>query len=578
MSPAEQLEEVTNEPRALRLTPALVDTKRPSSLCVETSSRIQRLHRLDSSEPFPSEHASIYDAKPVVTEEDESIDSSESDSELNSNSPRSHVPRSPSTENIAPPPRKHPSPAETALQALNVHFDASSRWPATRIDTITERVSQKTPRTSISRSRAVSASVDLHLVDAMATISTTQPPAQRGSETHHRRSFSLNDLDCLQPRKAQHLFIQDSSSSSGDAVRAACLCDVYPVHPTERPPIRVPTPPGLPTFGTKEAMNYRMPAAERTSWLPPWQTSRITSGVPGPAVAPLGGSAAETTSTTSPTLTDSLKRLLGITRIVSPIPEEPRRAALPQYLARADDGTFVRGRFGARHSAHGSHRGQLDAHPFHRNTENPSGTRQSTLDRVIQEIDKACAESERQRLASPTLRAHDQSSARSENGIPRLLPSNQPALTIAEVLSQQAPPNTPVSSSISLRPANQAVRSHPSVAFDRVGSRGSIRSQSTIAGIDGVRHFVEQGERVSLEQNRQLSKQKKQRSGCANCWFAFWVGCCHMEDPDREILDSRRVMSPEMLLAAQSPEIRPLTGRIVNEQPPRAGARGMVYR
>ena len=304
----------------------------------------------------------------------------------------------------------------------------------------------------------------------------------------------------------------------------------------------------------------------------------MTIDTPGPPTNMPAAGAVEATDT-PPTLTDGLKRLLGITRVVSPIPEEPRRVGLPLYLARADDGTYVRGRFGARHSAHGSHRGQLDTHPFHhRDADNPSGTRQSNLDRVIQEIDKACAESERQRLVSASPQTHGQSVPRSGNVSPRLLPPGQRALTIAEVLSQQPPPNSLVSPDVGPRSHDQAIRSHLLLTFDRLGSGGSIRSQSTTAGIDGVRHFVEPGERVSLEQNRQLTQEKEQRSGCANCWFAFWICCFDMEDPDRWILDSGRVMSREAgFSAVQSPEIRPLTRRIVNEQPPRRGAGGMLY-
>jgi hypothetical protein len=578
MSPTEHLEDLTNEPRTLRLPASLVDTKRLSSLHAEPPFRIQQLQNLDSSETFPSQHTSIYDAEPVFREKEESLQVSESDDGLNPNVPPSHMPQSPSIENIAPPPHKLPSPAESALRALNVHFSPNRQWPATRLDTITERLSQRTPRTSLSQSRAVSASVDLHLGDAMTTSSINSPPAQRGFETYQRRSFSLNDLDCLKPPKAQHSFVHDSSSSSGDALRPACLCEAYPVHPTEGPPVRIPTPPGLPTFGTREAMEYRMPTAERTSWTTLWRTSRIAPEAARPSTVPPGATATEANAV-PPTLTDGLRRLLGITRVVSPIPEEPRRAAMPHYLARADDGTFVRGRFGTRHSAHGSHRGQLDNHPFNREIGSTSGTRQTNLDRVIQEIDKACAETERHRQASASPRAHGQSSPRSGNESPRLLPSGQRALTIAEVLAQQPPPKTLASPNMSLRPAEQSVRSHTSLTFNQVGSGGSIRSQSTIAGIDGVRRFVEQGERVSLEQSRELIKQKKQRSGCANCWFAFWVACCGLEDPDGEIMDSRRVMAPEMrgLSAAQSPEIRPLTRRIVDEQPGRV-AEGMLYR
>lgn len=575
MPPSEHLRDLTNEPRAFRL-PLPVVTKQSPSLHGIISPRIQRLHYLDSSETFPSEHTSIYDAEPVLSEKNERLEVAGSGDEANPNVPPPHVPCPSSIENISPPLERYLWPAENALRTFDVHFRSSDRWPTTHLNTIAERLSRRTSLPSTSLLRAVSESLELHAVDTAAAGggfegSNPEARAQQLVGTCHCRSFSLNDLDCLKPRKAQHLLVHDSSTSSGDALRAACLCEAYPVQPVKRPPIRTPTPPGLPTFGTKEAMEYRMPVSERMSWVPPWRISRIISDGPGTSTNPPSAATVEATATTATTLTDGLKRLLGITRIVSPIPEEPRRAAMPLYLARADDGTFVRGRFGTRHSAHGIGRGQLGAHPFHHDARDTSGTRRPSLERAMQEIDKACTEAERHTTASASPRPHGQSITQSGNGSLRL--SGQHALTIAEVLSREPPPNTPVSPGPAPRPVDRAMRSRPSLTFDQLGSRGSIRSQST-AGIDGVRYFVEQGERVSLEQSRQLTKQKKQRSGCANYWFAFCICCCDMDDPDRDIVDASRVMSPEGgFSAVHSPDIRPL--RIVHEQP---RSQRMVYR
>ena len=575
MPPSEQLEDLTNEPQESYLSSPVLEK---SSLHETLQPRMQRLHRLDSSETCPSEHTSIYDAEPVLSEKDESLDVSDSDDGRVSSVSPTQEPQSRSFENIAPPSRKHLSPAETALQALNAHFNSGGQWRGTHLGTITERLERATQNTSRPLSQAVSASINVHARDAAAEDSLSdntnhQARARGALESCHHRSFSLNDLDCLKLREPRNALVQESNSSSGDAFRAVCACESYPVQPVQQPPVRVPTPPGLPTFGTREAMEYRMPAPGRMSRMQPWRTSRLDANMPGPSTSP---PITEAMGANPLTLADGLKRLLGITRVVSPIPEGPRRAAMPLYLARADDGTFVRGRFGTRHSAHGIGRAQLDAHPFHRNVGNCSRPRQSSLDRAVQEIDKACADSERQRTASARPQVRSQSATRGGNESPRLSQQIERPLTIAEVLSQPPPLNMSASPTAESRPLNQAVLSRPSLAFDQMGSGGSIRSQSTTTGIDGVRRFVEQGERVSLEQNRQLAKQKAQRSGCANCWFAFCVCCCDMEDPDREVLNAGRIMSPEMgVSAVQSSELR--SARIVNEQPSIGVAR-MIYR
>jgi hypothetical protein len=564
-----------------RLPPPVLDAKQNSSLHQNASRQIppRQLHHLDSSETVPSEHESIYDAERVPSEKEENSVSSDSDDGANLYIPTPVQPPSPSVQNPRLPKLQHVSPAEASLQAINDQWAPRNKWTATRLDTIAERMSQRTLRNSVSLSRAVSASTaapdDIGTTEAAAgdmksTLDNDKTP-QRLYLCHHR-SFSLNDLDCLKLPKP-NFYLHNSSSSSGDAFRAACPCEKYPIQPKEPPPVRVPTPPGLPTFGTREALEFRMPPPERRAWVAPWRTSRVVSDAAGPSGnQPGAANANEATENNPSVLSDGLKRILGISRVVSPIPEEPARMSLPPYLARADDGTVVRGRFGARHSAHGIGRGQLDSHPFHRDPGDSSGPGCISLDRAIEEIDKACAEVERSRMASASPRAHG-SAPRSRSASPTL--PAQRTLSIAEILQQSniQPSNSPSSAWCSPRPF-QPMRSQPSISFDRLESRSSVRSQSTL-GFDGVRQFVEQGERISVEQNRELTKKKKERSKCANCWIGFCVCCCDMDDPDLEVLDASRVMLPERVVSAmRSPETRPL--RIVHEQPIRP--QRMVYR
>ena len=117
---------------------------------------------------------------------------------------------------------------------------------------------------------------------------------------------------------------------------------VTPVQPRYPPPERTPTPPGLPSFGTPEAMRY---------------SARFMARDNNTRLGRHAGHADERTSS----YIDSLRRFFGLS------PSASRISGLCVVgIGRAEDGTLVQGRFPYRQSGHGmSVARQLNEHPFH---------------------------------------------------------------------------------------------------------------------------------------------------------------------------------------------------------------------
>lgn len=156
-------------------------------------------------------------------------------------------------------------------------------------------------------------------------------------QLRRRRTLSLNDVgDSTRERKWP-----------GNQ-----MSPVSPVLPRYPPPVRSPTPPGFPSFGTQEAICYSAqflgrPASNQSAQ----QQSRnsLNGRVPGRT-----GSYGET-----------LRRFFGLSPSPAPQPNKP-----PTFnIGRAADGTAVQGRFPYRQSGHGMNVARrLEDHPFHRRT------------------------------------------------------------------------------------------------------------------------------------------------------------------------------------------------------------------
>ncbi|PLB35133.1 uncharacterized protein BDW47DRAFT_133822 [Aspergillus candidus] len=127
---------------------------------------------------------------------------------------------------------------------------------------------------------------------------------------------------------------------------------VSPAQPKYPPPVRPATPPGLPSFGTPEAMCFATQYAVRSA-----PSHRQTQRGDPPSANRRRRRAAS--------YGEWLRRLFGSAAAV-----QTRPNLQLSRLARAEDGTIVQGRFPYRNSGHGTHMGGrgLESHPFHRGT------------------------------------------------------------------------------------------------------------------------------------------------------------------------------------------------------------------
>lgn len=270
---------------------------------------------LDSSESIPSEHSSIYDAARASSGSDAG-DQTYYDS----------LSRQPTAD------EQHSLNLAISDQPIYTMTSSHSKWPVNTLATIIERRSTSTLRHSRSMSCLYESFSGERLQlsrTSRSDLNTSIPNPQR------RKALSFNDAD---------------SRSGLSELLGSDLSLGSPVQPMYPPPIRSPTPPGLPSFGTQEALF----CASRFA---------IESPTPGPSTSGDGrGNSYD--SSLSGSYSEALRRLFGFTAL------ESRPARLPLHaIARAEDGTAVRGRFPIRQSGHGMDLSRpLDSHPFHRMT------------------------------------------------------------------------------------------------------------------------------------------------------------------------------------------------------------------
>ncbi|KAL8803856.1 MAG: hypothetical protein Q9182_002912 [Xanthomendoza sp. 2 TL-2023] len=208
---------------------------------------------LDSSESVPSPHSSLWDAplaeQPVHT----AIPNGNWDAAITSIAPSPSTPkpkkkgrrkggRKGNAKPTTPPPDIRPITVE---RAFSVPLDPNVHHPHL-LDTITERSSLPTLR---SHQPSI-----LSLQQRTPSISTLRAR----TSALHKKSFSVTDL----PATIHSL--PDSSSKSSLSSAESYTPQALPNTPIHDPPARMPTPPGLPTFNTPEAINYRLPSPKQT--------------------------------------------------------------------------------------------------------------------------------------------------------------------------------------------------------------------------------------------------------------------------------------------------------------------------
>ncbi|PGH10608.1 hypothetical protein AJ80_07459 [Polytolypa hystricis UAMH7299] len=305
---------------------------------------------IDSSESIPSEHGSLYDA--ILASFESLGDGIQLDAANNTgtNAVSTEAPE----ENEEQPPANGPR--------------SHSNWPPRTLDTISERRSVST------LNRSVPPAYTGHNASSISTGTTPSqnPSPSPGARTNIRghKIYSFDDLDLPIPRPKFSLSSNPKSRSHPNRSSSSTSLDgpywlrslsspAAPTQPTYPPPIRSPTPPGLPSFGSREAIQFRVRSTSRHS-------SSHNSPQSGRSCRLSRNGSPETDDNTDPFCCGvGLRRLLGLFRRSESDTEQLPAGA----IARADDGTLIRGRFGARQSGHGvgagpSTRG-LETHPFH---------------------------------------------------------------------------------------------------------------------------------------------------------------------------------------------------------------------
>ena len=240
------LEDTTNEYRTPTPSPPHATAKKGPVLRRKPSQHAL-YPQLDSSESYPSPHDSIYEASTVnlSTEnvgwydaKDWAIPSTVKDAApLSWQSDDSKICSS----------NDHPSWEDTVLDSsghgVPVSFLQETLSPKQhtphKLFPITEQNSLATLRTGASKST----------LKGHPSASTIRPisPGLKGKK---RKSFSASDI----PTNPAPLPITQTPSPPASP-QSFCT----PMEPHHPPPLRIPTPPGLPTFNAPAASNYRLP-------------------------------------------------------------------------------------------------------------------------------------------------------------------------------------------------------------------------------------------------------------------------------------------------------------------------------
>lgn len=539
-----------------------------------TSSPSLPFNNLDSDDTLPSIRTSIYNAPYVLSDEDIlQKDNGNISNEWQEIPPS--IPRSPSVENFdqfASLP-----PLETTHVLENIPT-SHSNWPVTQLETITEQHTNSTLRTSASLPRLVRmrrSSAANHGRDGLPFIKKRLPywPAEwtLSSRVINRRFFSESDISCLRPfttglntEGLQKKRLSPSTSSSCDeAFLDQCFCPAFPHQPTHPPPHRSPTPPGLPSFESRDA--------DRLSIQP---VPRSTQAATRKRRAAING---ELLHSPPSRPTDMIRQLFRrgpsqaeITQ--NQAEDQAQRAHLPLgVVARAEDGTYVRSRFGVRASGHGVGAGPiwsgLEGHPFNRG---------SSIQEAIEAIDKACENPEQRRETTLGLQAteepeaphepltgNEQNSSRdtfapvAENPEVRSLSLEDGKRSVTGFLRRWLGRSSEGRAGIRAQAvANPEVRplspeeGEPSetglfrrlfhrssdgwVVATTIGTRtpaaGSLLSAPPVPSMTtSMRVSIEQRDRNEVNRIVDLEEKRAAMGSCECCWNSLWLWCCMVD-------------------------------------------------
>jgi hypothetical protein len=484
--------------------------------------------------------------------------------------------QTPGTAVSASEPAFHESPTLVTPLAPRSPPNGHSQWPDPHLDAIIERQgstrylahTSSVPRLQLSPGKPptiLKPQNSVHSIEPehLHRHSWSHHQNLPDSELQHQRSLSCNDLDC----SWQHQQAEDpptsgpKSCTSSEILHTLAEQPSYPTVPIQAPAQRSPTPPGLPTFGTREAQfirlipdrgrrrprlfsSWRVPNHEIDSEALPTVTSTARAEVPLESQGP------------SPGLLQRLLAATGMARVVTapendpagrciaPLPRSVVTTAETSILAIADDGTAVRGRFGNRVSGHGIGQRNLNDHPLGRR----SGFQD--IEEEVRQIEKACTRMNQEpganhlqlsdrpyasidaELYRRLTEASHSSHCQAFEGHPDFLsplssgfalpsPAFQPQrlqLPADARYSGQSPPIPPANSPVSLSTAMiDGMRGPPTYAAN--GSASSNTRRHSVSSFDAERLRSRQQRIHDLEHDKTLS-------GCGRCYSLFCLTVC----------------------------------------------------
>lgn len=223
----------------------------------------------------------------------------------------------------------------------------------------------------------------------------------------HPCSLTLSDSPGFPRSDTKHVlaFRSEWSSTSSEAVLQPLPSRLsFPLQPTYAPPDRSPTPPGLPSFRSREAQKLRLVpmsiGSRAVSVLRSWSRRENKACKDQTTVSSnMRGTPPVQSEAVSPRIAPVLllRNMLGMSRFVehrqnqdqnprSSLPLRIKVATHPGALTQAPDGTSIRGRWRSRTGAHGVGTHGLDTHIFHQ------VATLNSIDEEVREIDKACAD------------------------------------------------------------------------------------------------------------------------------------------------------------------------------------------
>ena len=239
------LEDTTNEYRTPTPSPPLPSAKKGPILRHKASQHA--LHpRLDSSESYPSPHNSIYEAS-IARVNGENITWYDAKDWVTPSKPEKDKLSSWQADSQEPWVNERASWEDTVLDSSGNAVPVSFlKEPSSPKNHVPHKLFPITEQNSLATLRPGASSSTLKGRLSSSTIRAISP----GLKGKKRRSFSLSDLP---PSPSPHPVEKTPSPPSSPSTFPT------PMEPHQPPPLRIPTPPGLPTFNAPEASNYRLP-------------------------------------------------------------------------------------------------------------------------------------------------------------------------------------------------------------------------------------------------------------------------------------------------------------------------------